>query len=76
MVGNYSNAQMKMPSLQLEFKYNAGCMIAFSRKIMRHGIYDVEGDQITWAWYMRDSVHIYTRVPSCGWASVDGPYSV
>jgi hypothetical protein len=75
-VGNYSNAWMKMPSLQLEFKYNSGCMITFSRKIVRHGVYDVEGDRIAWAWYMRDSVHIYAGVPSCGWASVDGPYSM
>jgi hypothetical protein len=67
---------MKMPSLQLEFKYNSSCMIAFSGKIVRHGVYDVEGDQIAWAWYMRDSVHIYAGVPSCGWASVDGPYSM
>jgi hypothetical protein len=75
-VGNYSNARMKMPSLQLEFKYNSSYMIAFSGKIMRHGVYDVEGDQIAWAWYMRDSVHIYAGVPSYGWASVDGPYSM
>jgi hypothetical protein len=75
-VGNYSNARMKMPSLQLEFKYNSGCMIAFSGKIVRHGVCDVEGDRIAWAWYMRDSVHIYAGVPSCGWASVDGPYSI
>jgi hypothetical protein len=67
---------MKMPSLQLEFKYNSSCMIAFSGKIVRHGVYDVEGDRIAWAWYMRDSVHIYARVPSCGWARVDGPYSM
>ena len=29
-VGNYSNGRMRMPSLQLEFKYDPGCMIAFS----------------------------------------------
>lgn len=75
-VGDYSNARMTMPNLQLEFKYNSGCMIAFSGKIVRHGVYDVEGDRIAWAWYMRDAVHIYAGVPSCGWASVDGPYSV
>lgn len=75
-VGNYSNARMTMPNLQLEFKYNSGCMIAFSGRIVRHGVYDVEGDRIAWAWYMRDAVHIYAGVPSCGWASVDGPYSV
>ncbi|KAG1821275.1 hypothetical protein EV424DRAFT_1322432, partial [Suillus variegatus] len=32
-VGNYSNARMTMPNLQLEFKYNSGCMIAFSGRI-------------------------------------------
>ncbi|KAG2057530.1 hypothetical protein BDR06DRAFT_1036514, partial [Suillus hirtellus] len=57
-VGNYSNAWMTIPNLQLEFKYNSGCMIAFSGRIVRHGIYDVEGDWIAWAWYMRDAVHM------------------
>ncbi|KAG2347648.1 hypothetical protein BDR05DRAFT_876347 [Suillus weaverae] len=62
-VGNYSNAWMSMPSLQLEFRYDLGCMIGFSRRIVRHGVHAVEGDQIAWAWSMRDSVHIYARVP-------------
>ncbi|KAG1791133.1 uncharacterized protein BJ212DRAFT_1294046 [Suillus subaureus] len=70
-VGNYSNAWMSMPSLQLEFRYDLGCMIAFSGRIVRHGVHAVEGDWIAWAWYMRDSVHVYARVPSCGWARVD-----
>ncbi|KAG2062393.1 hypothetical protein BDR06DRAFT_966179 [Suillus hirtellus] len=48
-VWNYSNAWMTMPNLQLEFKYNSSCMIVFSRRIVRHGFYDVEGDQIAWA---------------------------
>ncbi|KAG2353041.1 hypothetical protein BDR07DRAFT_1383602 [Suillus spraguei] len=52
-VGNYSNARMSMPSLQLEFR------------IVRHGVDGGEGDRIAWAWYMRDSVHIYAGVPSC-----------
>ncbi|KAG2352039.1 hypothetical protein BDR07DRAFT_1228327, partial [Suillus spraguei] len=50
---NYSNARMSMPSLQLEFRYDSGCMIAFSGRIVRHGVHGVEGDWIAWAWYMR-----------------------
>ncbi|KAG1792292.1 uncharacterized protein HD556DRAFT_1309367 [Suillus plorans] len=73
-VGNYSNAHISMPSLQLEFRYNPGCMVAFfSGRIVRHGVHEVEGDQVAWAWYMRDSVHICAGVPSCGWARVDCP---
>ncbi|KAG1824387.1 uncharacterized protein BJ212DRAFT_1260461, partial [Suillus subaureus] len=75
-VGKYSNACMSMPSLQLEFRYDPSCMIAFSGRIVRHGVHEVEGDWITWAWYMRDSVHIYARVPSCGWARVDCAHSL
>ncbi|KAG2352127.1 hypothetical protein BDR07DRAFT_1315213, partial [Suillus spraguei] len=71
-VGNYSNARMSMPSLQLEFRYDSGCMITFSGRIVRHGVDGVEGDQIACTWYMRDSVHIYAGVPSCGWAMVEG----
>ncbi|KAG1759448.1 hypothetical protein EV702DRAFT_986007 [Suillus placidus] len=67
---------VELSSLQLEFKYNSGCMIVFSGRIVRHAVNDVEGDRIAWAWYMRDSVHIYAGVPSCGWASVHSPYSV
>ncbi|KAG2335979.1 hypothetical protein BDR05DRAFT_897393 [Suillus weaverae] len=71
MVGNYSNAWMSMPSLQLEFRYNLGCIIGFSRRIMRHKVHAVEGDQIACTCYMGDSVHIYARAPWCGWARVD-----
>ncbi|KAG1797523.1 uncharacterized protein BJ212DRAFT_1223908, partial [Suillus subaureus] len=67
-VGKYSNAHMSVPSLQLEFRYDPSCMIAFSRRIVRHGVHEVEGDWIAWAWYMRDSVHIYAGVPTCRWA--------
>ncbi|KAG2030059.1 hypothetical protein BDR03DRAFT_879317 [Suillus americanus] len=74
-VGNYSNAQMSIPSLQLEVRYDPGCMIAFSGWIVRHGVHAVEGDQIGWAWYMRDAVHIYAGIPSCGWARLDGKKS-
>ncbi|KAG2352143.1 hypothetical protein BDR07DRAFT_1384727 [Suillus spraguei] len=42
-VGNYSNARMSMPSLQLEFR------------IVRHGVDGGEGDRIAWAW-TRDSI--------------------
>ncbi|KAG1721038.1 hypothetical protein EDB19DRAFT_1646750 [Suillus lakei] len=70
-VGNYSNARMSMPSLWLEFGYDPGCMIVFSGRLVRHGIHAVEGDQIAWAWYMRDSIHVYAGVPSCGWARVN-----
>lgn len=70
-VGNYSNARMSMPSLQLEFRYDPGCMIAFSGRIVSHGVHAVEGDRIAWAWYMRDAVHDYAGIPSCGWARLD-----
>jgi len=50
-------------------------MIAFSGRIVRHGVHEVEGDQIVWAWYMRDSVHIYAGVPPCGWARVNVTHS-
>jgi hypothetical protein len=65
-VGNYSHGWMTMPSLQLVLKYNSRCMITFSGRIVRHGVDHVDGDWIAWAWYMRDSVHNYARVPSCG----------
>ncbi|KAG1756192.1 uncharacterized protein EDB91DRAFT_1015305, partial [Suillus paluster] len=66
-VENYSNAHMSMPSLQLKFMYDPGVMIAFSGGIVRHGVHELAGDQVAWAWYMRDSVHIFPGVPACGW---------
>ncbi|KAG2030065.1 hypothetical protein BDR03DRAFT_879264 [Suillus americanus] len=74
-VGNYLNARMSMPSLQLEFRYDPGCMIAFSGRIIRHGVHAVDGDRIGWAWYMRDAVHIYSGILSCGRARLDGKKS-
>ncbi|KAG1850237.1 hypothetical protein DFJ58DRAFT_662177, partial [Suillus subalutaceus] len=44
-------------------RYDPGCMIAFSGRIVRHAVHAVEGDRIAWAWYMRDAVHVYAGIP-------------
>jgi hypothetical protein len=68
-IGSHVNTYMRMPSLQLELKYDSGTMVAFSGRLVRHGVHQVKGDRIAWAWYMRDAVHHYAGVPRRGWAT-------
>ncbi|KAG2351069.1 hypothetical protein BDR07DRAFT_1321621, partial [Suillus spraguei] len=53
------------------FRYDSGCMIAYSGRIVRHGVDGVEGDRIAW--------HVYegtcTFMPGfLMWMAIEGRY--
>jgi hypothetical protein len=66
--GNYSVASIKMPNLGCEIVYPAGCMVAGSGRIIRHGLDLVDDDQMAWVWYMKDDVHQFMDVPRVGYS--------
>ncbi|KAG1868820.1 hypothetical protein C8R48DRAFT_598209 [Suillus tomentosus] len=62
-VGDYGPARMKLPNIGIEIAYNSGVMIGTSGRIVRHGVDRVNGDRVSWVWYMRDDVHKFVDVP-------------
>ncbi|KAG1840336.1 hypothetical protein F4604DRAFT_1598935, partial [Suillus subluteus] len=62
-VGGYGPARMWMPNIGIEIAYNSGVMVAASGRIVWHGVDNVNGDRISWVWYMWDDVHQFVDVP-------------
>ncbi|KIK80077.1 hypothetical protein PAXRUDRAFT_159626, partial [Paxillus rubicundulus Ve08.2h10] len=56
-VGHYSNLDLVLPTLQLRLDYLPGTVVAFSGKILVHGVGETDGDRACIAWYMQDKVH-------------------
>lgn len=66
--GGYDRAVMQLTNLGIDLVYNPGVMVSYSGRLVRHGVRVREGDKIVWAWFMRDSVHNYTRTPRTEYA--------
>lgn len=62
-VGNYGMGRMRMPNIGIEIVYDSSVMAAVSGRIVRHGMDEVDGDRITWIWYMQDDVHEFVGMP-------------
>ncbi|KIK78488.1 hypothetical protein PAXRUDRAFT_56848, partial [Paxillus rubicundulus Ve08.2h10] len=56
-MGHYSNLDLVLPSLQLRLDYLPGTVVAFSSKILIHGVGEMDRDRACIAWYMQDKVH-------------------
>ena len=51
-VGDYATAEMSLPTLGLRLKYDRGTVVAFSGRMLRHGVCKVDGDRQCVVWYM------------------------
>jgi hypothetical protein len=67
-VGDYSEAEMLLPTIGLRLKYKRGTMVALSGKVLRHGVCKAKGDRLCLAWYMRDNLHSRMHVASTDWS--------
>ncbi|KAG1743909.1 hypothetical protein EDB19DRAFT_1906989 [Suillus lakei] len=65
---NYGIASMKIPNLGIKIAYPAGCMVARSGQIIRHGLDMANGDRTAWVWYMKDDVHEFVDIPRAGYS--------
>jgi len=72
-VGEYTNCVMSIPTLGIELVYKPGTAVAFSRRLLRHGVNAVEGNRYCLTYYMRDNIHQWAHVPQCAdWMRING----
>ncbi|KAG0691871.1 hypothetical protein DFH29DRAFT_1009944 [Suillus ampliporus] len=62
-IGSYQHAVMQLANLRIELIYNPGIMVSYSSRLVRHGICVDQGDQVVWAWFLRDSMYNYAGTP-------------
>lgn len=66
-VGLYQDAIFELPGVGVRLSYYSGTVIAFSGKILRHGVPECEGERVCLAYYMRDNVHERMGVEAASW---------
>lgn len=68
-VGPYIGAIMNLPTLGVTLDYPSGTCVAFSGKVIRHGVKPEVGSRLCIAHYMRDNVH--ERAGTRPWTSMN-----
>ena len=63
-VGEYTKCVMAIPTLGMELAYTPGTTVAFSGRLLRHGVNPVEGNRYCLS-YMRDNIHQWAKIPRC-----------
>lgn len=53
--------------LGIELPNSPGSICGLSGKAFRHGVADADGGRVCHAFYMRKSLHDFTKVRPCGW---------
>ncbi|KAF8221959.1 hypothetical protein L208DRAFT_1224715, partial [Tricholoma matsutake] len=67
-IGDYEKgAWLKLKNLGLELDYPLGTMVFLLGKVIRHGMSEINGNQVCIAQYMRDNVHERMRMRLPEW---------
>jgi len=62
-VGEYQDCFLNIPTLGVQLEYSLGTVVAFSGRLLRHGVIEEGGDRCCLAYYMRDNIHNWLGVP-------------
>ena len=63
-VGEYQDCFLNIPTLGVQLEYSPGTVVAFSGRLLRHGVIEEGGDRCCLAYYMRDNIHNWLGVTS------------
>ena len=69
-VGDYERARMNLPGLGLRLGYDPGTVVAFSGRLLQHGVAEVSGERACIAYYMREVVMEAMGMPVAEWVNV------
>lgn len=69
-VGQYHDTQMILPGIKLKLQYPPGTILAFSGRLLLHGVPEADGNRGCIAWYMRQAVHKAANPPDYGFAEI------
>jgi hypothetical protein len=76
--GTYEKCTLELPSLGISLEYGTGSVVGILGKVLTHEVRTFEGDRVCYAYFMRDKVHDWARVPCSDWMCIshyDSTYS-
>ena len=69
-LGSYQNCNLELPGLGISLEYSPGTVVGFSGMVLEHAVPMVEGDRVCYAYFMKDNVHDWAKVPCKDWMDI------
>jgi hypothetical protein len=66
-LGTYRNCDLKLPGLGISLEYGPGTVVGILGKVLEHEVPMVKGDRVCYAYFMKDNVHEWAKVPASDW---------
>jgi Oxygenase domain of the 2OGFeDO superfamily len=70
-LGSYRNCTLELPGLGKRLEYDPGTVVGISGMVLQHQVPSFDGERVSYAYFMRDSVHEWAKVPSGSWMKTD-----
>jgi hypothetical protein len=62
---------LDLPGLGLSLDYGPGTVVGLSGMMLEHEVSGFKGDQVCYAYFMKDNVHEWAKVPGGTWMKTD-----
>jgi hypothetical protein len=66
-LGTYDSCQLTLEGLGVDLDYGPGTVVGLSGMVLQHGVPDFKGERVCYAYFMRNDVHEWAKVPSNNW---------
>jgi hypothetical protein len=70
-LGCYRNCNLELPGLGISLEYGPGTVVGLSGMMLEHKVPSFKGERVSYAYFMRDSVHEWAKVPAGTWMKTD-----
>lgn len=70
-LGPYRDCSLSLPGLGMSLEYGPGTVVGLSGMMLEHEVCSFKGERVCYAYYMRDVVHEWARVPGGTWMKTD-----
>jgi hypothetical protein len=67
IIGCYQNSNLELLGLGLLLEYSPGTVVGLLGATLEHTVPHFEGERVCYAYFMRDSVHEWAKVPAKDW---------
>lgn len=66
-LGSYRDCMLNLPGLGISLEYGPGTVVGIAGKVLEHEVPSFDGDRVCYAYFMRNNVHSWAKVPCSDW---------
>jgi hypothetical protein len=70
-LGPYQKCNLNFPGLGLSLDYSPGTVVGLSGMMLEHEVPRYEGERVCYAYFMKDNVHEWAKIPGGTWMKTD-----